>query len=143
MRLRRGGVVSVWVVLGMLACASDPPGFPPLEVSHHFRTTKAAFEFDARSRHARYVLAYAVTVPFPEPVLLKVEFQNPINPNRPFRVERELDPGETHITVHSGTLPPLRRNGVYETVLTAHALHNDLELARHVQPVRFVRGTRL
>ena len=139
----RSSLAVVFCAALALACASDPPAFPDATVSEHFRTTGAAFQFDTRSRAARYVVAYAVVEPFGQPVKLRVAFQNPVNPNRPFVVERDLAPGEAQLTVVSPALPPLKNGAIYQTVLTAHHADSGVELARHEQPILFVRASGL
>jgi hypothetical protein len=130
-------IFALALALGV-SCAG--PAKTPLdpELSKHFRTTSGLFEINRNTKQARYFMSYAVVEPFLKPVLLRVEFENPIESTAPFVVERTLNPTEDDFEVESPILAGFQSGGSYRAVLVALDISSGLELARHTQLLRFL-----
>ena len=136
--LRLGVLISVASFLGLISSVSCITGGPPdIVVSKHFETEGAGFLFDPASRRARYIVKYKVLHPFEIPVLIRVEFENPLDQSSPLIVEQTLEPTQVSLQLESPPLPTIQNGSTYEIVLVAIDPNTRAEVARHTQPVRF------
>ena len=89
------------LVSAIAACASPTPG--PMR-SPEIATVGGGFVSDLRKEETRYAISFELLKSYPEPTFVVAEFENPVEPHRPFRTEKLVPPGLRRVDIQS---PPV------------------------------------
>jgi hypothetical protein len=100
-----------WVVLSLglvtllagFGCVTPIPA-PSGRESQHFSTFESGFRISARDGSVRYMVTLEADAPLETPLFLRVTYQNPADPARPYLEEVEFEAGQELIFLES---PPL------------------------------------
>lgn len=127
-------LVTLVIVIFHISCATN--SLQPIE-SEYLKTTVGSFLLN-RDREVQYVVWCDVIKEVPEEIVLRIEYENPVNRAKPIVQESKLSPGQKVLKLESPVLPGIQNLHIYEVKIVGTVKSTGAQIFQHNQAIKFV-----